>query len=305
MANGAPEKFTEGSEKNRGIPLAFLGLGNMGSGVAARLCELGWEVTVHNRTASKTKPLVAAGATAAASPGDAVEGAEVVLVSLSDEAAVRDVVLGRAVPRMRPGTLVLDCSTVSPAFSDEVSSELRARNLVRVETCLVGNPFQARQGALRILAGGHADDVDRARPILDDIGGEVIHLGEAGSGATMKLVLNVLLGAQVASLAEAVNYGEAAGLDRDLVLDVVTSTTGFASQVMRFRAGFMRERRYHPAAFRTTLMNKDLRHAVEHAHQLGLDMPVVSRTRDSYAEAVTRGQGDEDAAVLLEHRSTP
>ena len=115
----------------------------------------------------------------------------------------------------------------------------------------------------------------------------------------MKLVMNLLLGAQVASLAEAVSYGVAAGLDRDLLLAAIGGS-GFSSKVMSFRADIMRERRYEPAAFRSRLMAKDLGLGLGEAARLGISMPVVERAADRYRDLVEKGDGDLDAAALLE-----
>lgn len=280
--------------------LAFIGLGSMGGGMAHRLLRSGYELTVHNRTASRAEPLVAEGAAWADSPARAVAGVRTVVLSLSDEAAVEKVLFGEVVPALEPGSTVIDTSTVSPDYARRAAERLAAAGLRRVEACVVGNPLQAREGRLRVFASGDPQDIEAVRPVLETIGSELVPLGAPGAAATAKLILNLLLGAQVASLAEAVTYGEQAGLDRDQLLESIAGS-GFSSQVMRFRAELMRKGSYRPAFFRSALMEKDLRLAVADAAAAGVAMPVLDTVRARFAAVVDAGDGDQDASVLIEH----
>jgi 3-hydroxyisobutyrate dehydrogenase-like beta-hydroxyacid dehydrogenase len=279
--------------------LAVIGLGAMGSGMAHRLVEAEFAVTVYNRTAAKAEPLVAAGAKAAASAAEAVAEADIVLLSLADEDAVESVLFGTLASVLTPEHLVVDTSTVSPAFSRDATDRLARQGLRRLEACVIGNPQQARGAGLRVLAGGPADDVALARPMLDVIGSQVLHLGPVGAATAMKLVFNLMLGAQIASMAEAVAYGVAAGLDRDLLL-VAIENSGFSSRVMAFRAALARERRYEPAAFRTRLMAKDLRLGLGEAAAAGVAMPVIEASAESFVSVVEAGLGEVDAAVIVD-----
>jgi 3-hydroxyisobutyrate dehydrogenase len=281
--------------------LAFIGLGNMGGGMARRLLDTGHTLTVFNRTAAKAAPLVEAGARLADAPERAAAGHQLVMLSLSDEAAVEEILFGRVVPVLAPGTVIVDTSTVSPGYAREAAARLAAKGLRRVEACVVGNPLQARKGELRVFVSGESEDLYEARPVLEAIGSEVVHLGAPGTAASMKLILNLLLGAQVAALAEAVDYGTAAGLDRDQLIGVV-SASGFSSLVMRFRAELMLKRTYEPAFFRSELMEKDIRIAMEAAAELGTVMPVLGTVRERFAQVLAAGDGDKDASVLVEHR---
>lgn len=282
--------------------LAFIGLGNMGAGMARRLLDTGHRLTVHNRTASKAAPLVAAGATLADAPERAAAGHHLVLLSLSDDKAVDEVLFGRVVPVLQPGAVIVDTSTVSPGYARTAAERLAAKGLRRVEACVVGNPLQARKGELRVYTAGDPADLYEARPVLEALGTEVVHVGAPGSAASLKLILNLLLGAQVAALAEAVAYGTAAGLDRDQLISVV-SASGFSSMVMRFRADLMLKQSYEPAFFRSALMEKDIRIALEAAAGYGTAMPVLNLVRERFAAVVAAGDGDKDASVLVEHQS--
>ncbi|MGW1294206.1 NAD(P)-dependent oxidoreductase [Streptomyces sp. NPDC002533] len=282
-------------------PLAFIGLGSMGGGMARRLLETGHKLTVFNRTADKAAPLVAAGARLADTSEQAAAGHRLVLLSLSDEKAVEEVLFDRLVPVLEPGTLVVDTSTVSPGYARDAAARLADKGLRRVEACVVGNPLQARKGELRVFVSGAPEDLDEVRPVLDVLGGEVVHVGAPGTAASLKLILNLLLGAQVAALAEAVHYGTAAGLDRDQLIGVVAAS-GFSSLVMRFRADLMLNRTYEPAFFRSALMEKDIRIALEAAAGHGAAMPVLGVVRERFAEVLAAGDGDKDASVLVEHQ---
>ncbi|MFM9608662.1 NAD(P)-dependent oxidoreductase [Streptomyces sp. V2] len=282
--------------------LAFIGLGNMGGGMAHRLLERGHRLTVFNRTAAKAEALVAGGAVLAGSPEGAAEGHRVVLLSLSDEQAVDEVLFGRVVPVLEPGALVVDTSTVSPGYARDAAERLAAKGLRRVEACVVGNPLQAREGALRVYVSGAEEDFAEVRPVLEALGSQVLHLGPPGTATSMKLVLNLLLGAQVASMAEAVAYGVAAGLDRDQLITSIAES-GFSSVVMKFRAALMKGGRYEPAFFRADLMAKDVRIATEAAHASGLSVPVLDTVLDRFSAVVAAGDGAKDAAVIVEHQA--
>ncbi|MHC0432284.1 NAD(P)-dependent oxidoreductase [Streptomyces sp. O3] len=281
--------------------LAFIGLGNMGGGMAQRLLDTGHALTVYNRTASKASALVSAGAQLADAPERAAAGQDLVMLSLSDEKAVEEILFDRVLPVLAPGTVIVDTSTVSPGYAREAAARLADKGMRRVEACVVGNPLQARKGELRVFVSGDPEDLYATRPVLDAIGGEVVHVGEPGAATSLKLILNLLLGAQVAALSEAVAYGTAAGLDRDQLISVV-SASGFSSLVMRFRADLMLKRSYEPAFFRSELMEKDIRIAMEAAAEHDTAMPVLGAVRERFEQVLAAGDGDKDASVLVEHQ---
>jgi 3-hydroxyisobutyrate dehydrogenase-like beta-hydroxyacid dehydrogenase len=279
--------------------LTFIGLGGMGSAMGLRLIERGFSLTVYNRTAAKAAPLREAGARVAATAAEAAAGAKVVMLSLSDEAAVEEMVFGAL--DMQPGTIVIDTSTVSPGYARQAARRLAAAGVRRVETCILGNPQLTRAGRARILTAGAAGDLEEVSPMLKALGGSrVLYLGQAGLAATMKLVFNMLLGAQVVSLAEGVRYGVQAGLDRDTLLSAIAGS-GFSSMALSFRAEIMRTRSYEPAAFRAWLMDKDLRLIAEDAAVMGAATQVMDLVHELFSSVVAAGDGDKDAAVIIEH----
>ncbi|MEV6873064.1 NAD(P)-dependent oxidoreductase [Amycolatopsis sp. NPDC051128] len=280
--------------------IACLGLGAMGSGLAHRLLDAGRPVSVFNRTEAKASPLTARGARFAATPAAAVGDAGTVLVSLSGPEAVDEVLFGDdgAVHGLKPGTVVVDASTVSPDFSRECAARLAEAGVSRVEACLIGNPLQARSGEVRVLAAGDESDVAKVADLLGAIGKHTWHIGGTGSGASAKLAFNALLGVQLAGLAEALDIGAAGGVDRDRLLEAIAGS-GFSSPVLSFRAALVRDDRLVPAAFRTDLMAKDLRLAEQTARDHGLDADLLTHAARRFAAVTERGDGEKDAAVVL------
>lgn len=281
-------------------PIACLGLGAMGSGLAHRLLDAGRPVSVFNRTEAKASALTDRGARFAATPAAAVEGAGTVLVSLSGPDAVDEVLFGDdgAAHGLKPGTVVVDASTVSPAFSRACTARLAETGVSRVEACLIGNPHQARSGEVRVLAAGEEADVAKVADLLGAIGKHTWHIGGTGSAASAKLAFNALLGVQLAGLAEALDIGAAGGVDRARLLEAIAGS-GFSSPVLSFRAALVREDRLVPAAFRTDLMAKDLRLAEGVARDNALDAGLLAHAARRFAAVTERGDGEKDAAVVL------
>jgi 3-hydroxyisobutyrate dehydrogenase-like beta-hydroxyacid dehydrogenase len=281
--------------------IAVIGLGSMGRAMAHRLLSSGFDVVVFNRTGAKADELLAAGARRAPSAAAAASRRGVVLLSLSDEEAVEDVLLGQGVlAAASEGSTILDTSAVSRDFARRMHERCSVTGVRRVETAVIGNPEQAKTGNLRLFTAGDTLDVERVDPVLSALGSSRVHLGEPGSAAAAKLVFNLVLAAQVAGLAEAVCVGEAAGLDRDMLLTAI-SQSGFSSAVMRFRAELMRERRYEPASFRTRLMEKDLRLALAGDAADAGRYRVLEATRALFHDAALAGRADQDAAAVIEH----
>ncbi|MFD8494683.1 NAD(P)-dependent oxidoreductase [Amycolatopsis sp. NPDC059657] len=279
--------------------VAFIGLGAMGTGMARRLVQSGFPLSVYNRTQGKAGALVSAGAVEVSSPAEAALNASVVVLSLADEHAVEEVLFGAdgVAGAAAPDTVIVDTSTVSPAYSKAVTERLRELSLIRVEGCVVGNPLQASEGELRVFAAGREEDVAVVRPLLDTVGKQVLYLGEVGMGATLKIVFNTLLGAQLSSLAEAVGLATRSGLDADLVLGAIAES-GFSSRVMAFRAQLLRQGRLEPAAFKTSLMVKDLELALDMADATGLAMPTLAAAAEAFRETVRAGFADKDAVAV-------
>jgi len=280
--------------------IGFIGLGVMGAGMASRLAESGYDVAVYNRTRAKSEEVAKAGARVADSPADAADGAGVVCLSLADQNVVKRMLFGDdgAMDALAEGGYILDMSTVPPDFARELASRASEAGRHALDTCVLGNPMHARSGELRVMVGGDEGDFNTVRPLLEAIGKEVTYVGESGMGATMKLVLNMLMGVQMPALAEAVVFGEKAGLDRDKILEMIAKS-GYSSPVMSFRCMLMGQRNFGLAAFKLGLMRKDMMLVLEEAQQRDIPMPVSESAYAMLTAAKAQGLGDLDVAAIL------
>ena len=280
--------------------IAFIGLGVMGGGMAARLVESGYDVAVYNRTRSKAEEVGKLGARVADSPADAAREADVVMVSLANQGVVSKLLFeeGGVFEGLPEGGYVLDMSTVPPDFARALAGRAREGGYRALDACVLGNPFHARQGELRVMVGGDESDFRAVEPLLEGVGKEVTYLGGSGMGATMKLVLNMLMGVQMPALAEAVVFGERAGLDREKILEMI-SKSGYSSPVMSFRCAIMGQRNFELAAFKLGLMRKDMTLVLSESQKLSVPMPVSETAYAMLTAAEQQGLGDLDVASIL------
>jgi 3-hydroxyisobutyrate dehydrogenase len=277
--------------------IAFLGTGYMGARMARRLLDSGYPLTVYNRTREKAAPLAEHGATLADSPRLAAEGADVVMSSLGDDAAVRDVLRrpDGAIAGARPGTILIDLSTVLPATSREIAAAASAAGASLIDAPVSGSTPQAEQGALRIFAGGERRTYDACAPILQVLG-HPVYMGSSGTGATMKLVVNTLLGLGVEALAESVALGEKAGLDKGQLLDVLGETS-VVSPSQRAKMENVRRGDYSPA-FPVRLMLKDIGLILRLAQTLSVPVPALSAAQQVYAIADASNREEDFSAAV-------
>ena len=280
--------------------IAFLGLGVMGSGMAARLIGAGFHVNAWNRTAARAEPLQRQGATLAASPSAAAAGADVIVTMVADDAASREVWLGRngAMASARPGTIGIECSTVSPGWIVELAREAAARQCLLLDAPVLGSRPQARDGQLVFLAGGDAAVLERVRPMLECMSRAIVHLGPVGSGARMKLVNNFMAGVQAATLAEALAMIEGVGLDRDAAFSVLAN--GAPGSPLVKTVGPRMVARDYDVNFALALMRKDLSYAIEEAATHGVTLSIAAAARGLYDRAMEAGLGDVDFSAVVE-----
>jgi 3-hydroxyisobutyrate dehydrogenase len=280
--------------------IGFIGLGNMGLGMACRLAESGYDMAVWNRTADKADSVVELGARLADSPADAASGADVLMLSLANQAAVEAVLYGDdgAIASLPEGAYVVDMSTIPPDFARALAERAPATGHRALDACVYGAPMHARSGELRVMVGAQDEDFHAVEEILDVIGKDVTYLGANGMGATMKLVLNMLMGVQMPALAEAIVFGERAGLRREDMLKMIAGS-GYSSPVMNFRCNFIGQRAFDNAAFRLSLMRKDMMLVLAESQGLGVPMPVAGSAYASLTAAQQQGLGDLDVAAIV------
>jgi len=278
--------------------LGFIGLGAMGSRIAQRLQRAGHSLTVYDRNAKRVEALAAKGAAAARTPAEVAARSEIVLTCVADDAAVEAVLLGPdgALEQVRPGALIVDLSTVSPVTSRLVGDAARAKEVAFVDAAMSGSTPQAEQGALVVFAGGEPGAVERARPILDAIAKTVFHIGQAGAGTTMKLVVNTLLGAGLQILAEALALGEKAGIDRKRLAEVL-GETAVISPAQRGKLANAVANEF-PSTFPVRLMYKDFNLILAHAAALAVPMPTAAVAAQLCAAQDARGPDEDFSATI-------
>ena len=285
------------------LRVAVLGLGRMGSAMAANLLDKGFPVTVYNRTPEKARPLAEAGAEAAVTPAEAARSADVVITMVADDAALADVLLGDggAMDGARAGTLFVDCSTVSPATAVRMAAEAERRGLAMLDAPVLGSVQAAAGGTLDVVVGGRAADVERARPVLEALGKAVYHLGGYGAGCAFKLAFNLMLGVQIQALAEGLVLGERYGLDRDQMLEIIMGSI-LSSPYLQYKSRPIATGDYR-AAFTLGLLEKDLFLALEAGRQVGVSLPAAAAVHAVTLAGKSCGKEDLDsAAVYLEMR---
>jgi 3-hydroxyisobutyrate dehydrogenase len=286
--------------------VAFIGLGRMGGGMAGRYLDAGFSVEVWNRSKAKAEDLIARGARWASSPADAVDDADAVVTMVADDAASHAVWLGKdgAAAAMKPGSLAIECSTVSHQHALDMARELRGRGLVYIDCPVTGLPQAAAAGKLTLLVGADAADLDRAKPYLAPIGDAIRHFGAVGTGTVFKLINNLMGAVQIASLAEGIAMAEQAGLDMNLVAEALATGAVASPQVIR-HSKRMVARDFSGASFTSALRYKDAVYAVKLAESLLADAPLVGHAAvEAYARANAE-MADDDEGRMIEIVSRP
>ncbi len=276
------------------VKVAFLGLGIMGSRMAANLLRAGYELSVWNRTPEKTEPLERAGARAARTPAEAARGAEILLTMLTDPQAVSDTALGPGgfLDALAPGALWVDCSTVTPRSSRAMARAAEERGVRFLDAPVAGSLPVAEKAELTFLVGGEEKDLQRCRPVLAAMGKTIRHVGPTGMGISLKLVNNMLLGNAMAAFSEALSLGEALGFSRPALLDALIGTPVAAPFLTGKRQ--MLETGVFDAEFPLRLMHKDLQLVSVTAYELGVPLPATHATKELFGLAASNGLAASD-----------
>jgi 2-hydroxy-3-oxopropionate reductase len=279
--------------------IAFIGLGIMGSPMAVHLANAGNQVAGFNRTPEKAAPLVEAGGRAAESIADAVRDAEVVCVMVPDSPDVTDVLAGEGgvFDNAKPGTLVIDFSSIRPDVTTQLAEQAAAKDMRLVDAPVSGGEAGAKNAALSIMVGGESDDFEAAKPILDTVGKTVVHVGPSGAGQTVKAANQLIVAANIEALAEAVVFLEAYGVDTAAALEVLGG--GLAgSKVLEQKKQNMLDRSFEPG-FRIALHHKDLGIVTSAAREAGVVVPLGGLVAQLMASALANGDGGLDHSGLL------
>jgi 3-hydroxyisobutyrate dehydrogenase/glyoxylate/succinic semialdehyde reductase len=283
------------------MKIGFIGLGIMGSRMAANLQKRGHELVVHNRTRDKAKQLLDQGAAWADTPAEVGKRVTVLFTMLSKPDAVAEVaLLGKHsfLETLLPNSLWVDCSTVNPSFSRLVAGEAKERKVRFLDAPVSGSKGPAEQGQLLFFVGGEKTDLDAVRPLLDCMGKAVFPMGGHGMGSAMKMVNNILLGHAMTAFSEALAFGESLGITKQALFDTLA-----ASPVMTPVLNFKRpkfEKEDYSAEFPLQWMHKDLHLAMETAFETGAALPATGVVKEVYALAMREGWGHEDFMAVYQ-----
>jgi 3-hydroxyisobutyrate dehydrogenase-like beta-hydroxyacid dehydrogenase len=279
--------------------VGFAGLGIMGSGMARNLLRAGFDLTVWNRTAARMAPLVEEGAQAAASPADLAARCSIVVLCVSDTPDVEEVLFGPegVVHGLQPGTLVIDCSTISPIQTQEFARMLAEVGAHMLDAPMSGGSEGAAQGTLAIMVGGPAEQVARAMPVLEAMGQAITHVGDHGAGQMVKLVNQILVANSMLALGEAFLFAQAGGLDLATTLRAVEGGAA-GTWTLSNRGPQLIERDWRPG-FAIDLQQKDLRLILDAADTLGVPVLGSSLAFHLYRVLQTRGLGGEGNHALV------
>jgi 2-hydroxy-3-oxopropionate reductase len=279
--------------------IAFIGLGIMGSPMAGHLVTAGHRVTGFDPSAEKLQLLSDAGGRAATSISDAVADADVVCVMVPDSPQVQDVLTSAdgVFAHAKPGTLVIDFSSIRPDVTAELAAQAKARGFRILDAPVSGGQAGAVNAALSIMVGGDADDFQAAKPLFDVVGKTVVHVGPNGSGQTVKAANQLIVASNIQALAEAVLFLEAYGVDTKAALEVLGG--GLAgSKVLDQKKENMLSRSFEPG-FRIDLHHKDMGIVTAAAREAGVVVPLGALVAQLVASAKAAGDGDLDHSALL------
>jgi 3-hydroxyisobutyrate dehydrogenase len=283
------------------MKLGFIGIGLMGRPMTLRLLAAGHEVTVWNRNRDKLAPVVDKGARPADSPAAVARAAEIVMMCVTDQHAVEEVLfaddgIGASA---KPGLLVVDFSSIAPASAREFAARLAERGIGLVDAPVSGGVTGAEQGTLAIMAGGKAEHVERVRPVVMHLAQRFTRMGDSGAGQTTKLCNQIIVGSLVAVIAEAVRLAEAAGVDAKMLPEALKG--GFAdSAPLQVFGARMAARTFEPSIGAVSIMLKDLENAAAVAKERTVPLPMARTAAELYRLLAAQGKAEKELSVIIE-----
>lgn len=286
--------------------VAFIGLGNMGAPMALNLVKGGYSLTVFDLVPAAVKTLTDAGATGAASALDAVKGADIVISMLPASRHVEGLYLGEKglLNALQPNTLIIDCSTIAPESARKVAQAAQEKGMRMIDAPVSGGTGGAVAGTLTFIVGGQGQHLDAARPLLEKMGKNIFHAGDAGAGQVAKICNNMLLGILMAGTAEALALGAANGLDVKVLSNIISKSSGrnWATELYNPWPGVMEHApasKGYAGGFGVDLMLKDLGLAAESALNSKASTPLGELARNLYSMHSAQGQGGLDFSSIL------
>ena len=283
------------------MKIGFIGLGIMGSRMAANLQKHGDDLVVFNRTRAKAQLLIDNGATYAESPAKLAAQVDVLFTMLAHPDAVAQAALGPNgfLPHLRPSTLWVDCSSVNPSFSKEMAAAAAARQIRFVDAPVTGSAPVAAEAKLVFWVGADPLDLEEIRPLLMCMGSKIVHTGGQAAGTSMKMVINLLLGTAMAAFAEAMALGEGLGLSRKMLFDSLLGMPAVAPFLASKREKI--ESGNFEAEFPLRWMQKDMHLAAVSAYESGVAMPLTNAAKELYRLAMRDGDAGEDFSAIYDY----
>lgn len=283
--------------------VAFIGLGNMGVGMAHRLLQADHDLRVYNRTSSKAAELERAGARSCLTPQEACTGVDAIFAMTADDASSRAIWSGPhgvLAARPAPRALAIECSTLSHQWVVELATRARAHDLRYLDAPVTGLPQAARAGTLTLLVGADPADLDSARPLLAAVCDRILHFGEVGAGTAYKLIINMIGAVQIASLAEGMALAEKAGLDLDAVVDAITAGQAASPQVVRNARRIADDDHDQNVVFTPVLRLKDVDYAPQFAAALGMRAPFGKVAAAQLQQLIALGHSRVNESKIIE-----
>ena len=280
------------------LSLGFVGLGALGLPMAVNLQRAGFSLRVHTRSrGAETDPQLA-GASPCDNPAATAENVDVLLLCVSDDNAVHEVLFGRdgAAEQLQPGSIVIDCSTISPEGAQQAAFQLQRIGVHYLDAPVTGGTEGARAGSLTVLVGGDAAVLEKVRPLLEVIGSSIHHIGPVGRGQQAKAVNQVLVAGSYAAVAEAIALGQRLELPMPQVIDALKSGAA-GSWALNHRSEAMLQGHY-PLGFKLSLHHKDLGIALQTANSVELDMPITALVEQLETDLIQQGYGNDDVSAL-------
>jgi 3-hydroxyisobutyrate dehydrogenase-like beta-hydroxyacid dehydrogenase len=280
--------------------LGFVGLGVMGSEMVNRLLSKGHAVTGHNRTRTKAESLIKKGMKWGDSPRAVAAASDFTFSMVTNSAALGAIVNGPdgILAGLKSGKVLVDMSTVSPAFSREVAAKVREKGADMVDAPVSGSVITLQEGKLSVMVGGRKETFDRVKPLLLDIGPKVTHVGDNGLALVMKIGTNLSLAVQMLAFCEGVLLAEKSGIAREVAVDVLTHSV-IASPMVQYRGPFVLKMP-EEAWFNVNMMQKDMLLALELGRQLDVPMPTTAVTNEFLTAARGMGLVEKDFAIIFE-----
>ncbi len=281
--------------------IGFLGLGIMGSRMAANVARTGFPLSVWTHTPGKAERWASEhGASAFATPAEVARVSDIVVSMVVDGEQVSEILLGSdgVLDGAEAGLLCVDSSTISRSDTRRIGAALAGRDVAMLDAPVTGSSPRAEDGTLTIMAGGRTEDFARAKPLLEAMGRLIVHVGELGQGEMLKLINNALGAANAAALAEALLLARATGVDLDAFVEVTSAGSGGSVQ-MQAKSTPMREHDY-TTLFKTAHLLKDVRLCLEESQAAGVPFPSAGHARNLLVATMGRGHGDDDYAALIE-----